>query len=146
MKRAKKNISPPSTDLTLKEMIEAAIKDLYYPSESDEPFDYVEFGMPTENPLTENHIRIILGKVPGDLVEEITLEDFFEPLSEIQDWYGEEEKETVKGFTKLKELLCSKLSDIQVFRVGEVQVGIYLLGKTEQENQWVGVKTLSVET
>lgn len=147
--RRKKNISArhvADNQDDSKAAIEQLVQGLYYPSESDEPLEYVRFGLPTDEPLNENHVRVILGKVPGTLVEEIPFAEFFEPLVATQDWYEEIDIETAKRFDTLRQYFIDHLKGAQVFRVGEVQVEIYVMGQTAVENRWEGVKTLSVET
>jgi hypothetical protein len=148
MSRSKKIKKMPITNLEgpHKQSIEALVEGLYYPSESDEPLAYVALGLPTPAPLNENHLRVVLGESPSTLVEEISLEEFFLPLTESQDWYDDDEKFRTEQFVALHAYLLANLLDTQVFRIGEVQVHIYVLGRTSLDNCWEGFKTISIET
>ena len=138
--------SNASESIDLKADISSAIVDLYYLSESDEPFEYVEFDLSTETPLMVGDVLVVLQKNETEVTEELSFEDFIDPLCEVLDWYGDDEKMMATRFLNLKNYLLAHLSDIQVFRIGECRVEIYAVGKTTDCTKWVGVKTVSVET
>lgn len=121
------------------------LKDLFYPSESDEPVDYVEYSVDFEPPLTVGHLKDLLLITPEIYVEEIPENEFWEPVVTTQDWYEEEEKNRTVRFTELKNRMEQLLSDRQVFRIGETEVDLYLLGR-KLDGCWAGLKTLVVET
>lgn len=121
------------------------LKDLYYPSESDEPLAYVNYPVPFEPPLTPGHVRDLILATPEIYVEEIPEAEFWEPVVTNQDWYGEEEKNRTARFTELRQQLETVLTDRQGFRVGEIEVGLYLLGR-KADGFWAGLKTTVVET
>ena len=50
-----------------------------------------------------------------------------------------------KRYQALVNLLKTHLTDIKVYRVGEVEVNCYILGQTESGNI-AGLSTISVET
>lgn len=78
-------------------------------------------------------------------VKEITFEDFFENLITIQDWFEAEEKASAEKFLKLKKLLEENLKDLKVFKVGKIEIEIYVVG-LDEENNLLGIKTEAVET
>ena len=51
----------------------------------------------------------------------------------------------MKKFRDLQQTLQDTLSDVKVFRVGETNLDIYVVGKTP-EGEWAGLKTEAVET
>jgi hypothetical protein len=63
----------------------------------------------------------------------------------MEDWFDEEEKAKAAQFQKLKEVIEATLNDRQVFRVGQTEIDVYLLGKPK-EGPRVGLKTKVVET
>lgn len=124
--------------------LDQAVDGLLYTSESDEPFEVVCW--PDDGkPLDANKLFELISCPPGTPVTLISLDDFFKDLITVQSWYGNAEKATVQKYRNLEEIIRWNLRDVRVFRVGEVQVGIYIVGVTS-EGDWAGVKTISVET
>ncbi len=80
-----------------------------------------------------------------DSVEVLDLDQFFEPVVTEQDWFGDEEKEIATKYRSLLSALKQNLSDIKVYRVGAVEIDVYIVGKTEAEGI-VGLATQVVET
>lgn len=130
---------------TLKEQILPLIDDLRYPSESDEAVEYFEMEYTTAESISVQEFKLFNGIEPDKEVEAIALEDFFEPLTRVEDWFGEEEKKYVDNALKLQALLTEKLTDIQVLKIGAVEIDVFLFGIYE-ENKWIGVKTILIET
>lgn len=137
--------SDNNTVNTLKEQILPLIGDLRYPSESDEAVEYFEMEYTTSESIGIQDFKLFNGIEPDKSIDSITVEDFFAPLTKVEDWFGEEEKKYVDDAIKLQALLTEHLKDIQVLKVGEVEIGVYLFGIYE-ENKWVGVKTIIIET
>jgi hypothetical protein len=131
----------------LRARLAEAAADLYYPSESDEPFEYVELTFPPEaEPLSERSVSEFLGRRPFNQTEEVSLDEFFEPVTTLEDWYEDEDKKVVEQYFHLKDLLQSSLTDVRVFRVGQVEIDVYLIGKTETDGLYAGLKTRVTET
>ena len=78
-------------------------------------------------------------------IEEISLEDFFSRVTKIEDWFGDEEKETAQKFSDLQKLFKENLKEIKVFRVGQVEIDVYVVG-VDADGNLTGVKTTVVET
>lgn len=78
-------------------------------------------------------------------IEEKDFSEFFAPLVAVEDWFGDEEKATVQKFEALKSLLEKNLRDLKFFKVGKVQIDIYIVGLDEQ-SILTGVQTKAVET
>lgn len=142
MSRRNKNSEEKPTN-EFAERVKKIVKGLYYISETDAkilPF----FGEKTDSVSKENLLSQIC-KAVNSKVEERNFEDFFSHLIEVQEWFGEEEKESVQKFSQLKELLQENLKDLKVFRIGEIELDIYVVG-LDSENLLTGIKTKSVET
>ncbi|RAK00330.1 nuclease A inhibitor-like protein [Larkinella arboricola] len=135
----------PSEEPTPEFSFSELLKDLYYPSESDEPVDFVNVPVQFEPPLTIGHVRDLLLITPEIYVEEIPEAAFWEPVVMDQDGYEEEEKRRTVRFAELRQQIESILMNRQVFRVGEVEVALYLLGR-KADGFWAGLKTTVVET
>ena len=76
---------------------------------------------------------------------EISEADFWEPVTTVEAWFGDEEKANAAQFQKLQKTLDILLTERQVFRVGQTEIDVYLLGKPK-DGPRVGLKTKVVET
>ena len=121
------------------------LTDLFYPGESDEPVDYVDYTVDFEPPMTVSQVKDLLLISPEIYVEEIPEDGFWEPVVTDQAWYDEDEKIRTARFIELQKTVQAILSDCQVFRVGENEVDLYLLGR-KADGCWAGLKTLVVDT
>lgn len=144
------NETPKSSEPTAENnlFIDAAkplLTDLLYPSESDEPIEVVTCYLKQADSLTVSQIKDWQMLPPSIYVEEIPEADFWEPVVTEQDWYGDEEKARTAAFQKLNELITSSLTVRQVFRVGESEMEVFLLGRQAGGDR-VGVKTKIVQT
>ncbi|WP_234734097.1 nuclease A inhibitor family protein [Tellurirhabdus bombi] len=118
---------------------------LYYPSESDEPIEYIEFTYQAAPPLTVSQVKNLV-LIPADIfMEEVAENEFWEPVLTEQDWYGEEEKAVLNRFKILQEEVNRQLADRQVFRSGRIEIDVFLLGR-KPDGSWAGLKTRVVET
>ncbi|AKD55585.1 nuclease A inhibitor family protein [Spirosoma radiotolerans] len=121
------------------------LSDLLYPSESDESIEPVTCYLKQTDPLTVSQIKDWLMLPPSIYVEEQPEADFWEPVTTEQDWYGDEEKARTASFQKLKETVESTLTVRQVFRVGESEMDVYLLGR-QSDGERAGIKTKIIQT
>ncbi|MBD1848281.1 nuclease A inhibitor family protein [Cyanobacteria bacterium FACHB-63] len=78
-------------------------------------------------------------------VEGVELEKFFEPVTTEQGWFGDEERETAARYRSLLSALKQHLNDIKVYRVGEVEIDVYVVGVSKTRTV-VGIATQIVET
>jgi hypothetical protein len=117
---------------------------LLYPSESDYPFEYVEWETNGKR-LTKKLIRQLAGKEESAPVKSQSLDDFFKNVTEIKDWYEEEEKANVERFRQLQETLQNNLTGIRVFKVGKIEIDAYIIGKTN-DGKCAGLSTKVIET
>jgi len=131
--------------ITLQDQVTKLINDLLYPSESDEPLAYVTCYLKQEAPLTVSQIKDWQMLPPEVFVEEIPEADFWEPVVTGQDWYGDEEKARTEKFQQLKTLLETELTVRQVFRVGEGELDVFLLGR-QADGERAGLQTKIVQT
>ncbi|WP_420146584.1 nuclease A inhibitor family protein [Spirosoma sp.] len=144
------NEDPKSSDPVLEnksfsEQITPLLTDLLYPSESDEPLEAVTCYLKQSEPLTVSQIKDWQMLPPSIYVEEMPEADFWEPVTTEQDWYEEEEKTRAKKFQALKQFIEAQLTVRQVFRVGESEMDIYLLGR-QADGERAGIKTKVVQT
>ncbi|HEY9621001.1 MAG TPA: nuclease A inhibitor family protein [Crinalium sp.] len=143
-----------STDETLCHLVDrfkSAVEDLYYSSESDYPFEVSVIQHPFDS------------LSPGNLLKEFKLSDsasvnlqtidqFFRPLIQIQDWHGEPEIAIAQRFQALLNLIQDTLADIKVYQVGTVEIDIYIVGKVKEaiahpnSAPWIVLSTKAIET
>jgi hypothetical protein len=92
-----------------------------------------------------NISHFVPNKTGSGKYEQISPERFFERLTTERDWYGPREKEIARRFAELEKLLRENLSDLTVFRIGRIQIDIYVVGLDAEDNL-IGIKTKAVET
>jgi hypothetical protein len=113
--------------------ISDAIKGLLYPSESDEPFTLFRWpgnSAPAAAAAIQKNAK--LDAAPA----EVSVADFFHALESTTD---------ADRFARLRAALQATLKNLQVFRIGEIQVAIFFIGRNAT-GDWAGVRTLSIET
>ena len=128
----------PKTQDLLPEL-EAACDELLWRSETDCPFEVTV--------LPEGqHPSVLLSSYPADTpVTVVSLDAFFGQSTVERSWFDSRELILVERYRNLRDLLETTLEDPQVYRIGRVEMDVYLLGTTE-DNQVIGVKTKIVET
>jgi hypothetical protein len=121
-----------------------ASKGLLYPSETDAPFEVFTWkdGI---NALTPAKLLALADQDRASPVALATVDEFFAPLIAEKDWHGREEKAIVRKFQLLRQAVDVNLLDPKVYRVGAIEITIYLAGKA-RDGDWAGLKTTSVET
>lgn len=143
---APKSTEPaPENKPSFAEQVNPIVTGLFYPSESDEPIEPVSCYLHQTEPLTVSQIKDWQMLPPSVYVDEIPEAEFWEPVITEEDWYGDEEKKRTSQFQQLKALFEAELSVRQVFRVGETERDVYLLGRQANGDR-AGVKTRVVQT
>lgn len=132
----------PTTQDLIPEL-EAACKDLLWRSEADYSFEVATLPI-TKQPLSID--RQLLAIYPDNTpVAIISLEQFFAQATVERSWFDSHELTLVQRYRNLRDLLETTLENLQVYRIGSVEIDVYLLGKTE-DDRVIGVKTKVVET
>jgi len=127
------------------EKVTVLLENLFYPSESDEPVEWFSFQTNLVPPLTAGDLKFFQGFPPDLLAEEIPYEDFWQPLILDEDWFGDIEKAQLQQSLDLRQLLDSHLLHQQAFRIGIMEVDLFLIGQVV-DNEWFGLKTKLIET
>ncbi len=112
-------------------------------SESDYPLEVIRWEGKDE--LTPDDLRRRAGVDAATPVAEVTLTDFFGTAAGEQDWKSENELATARRYQELMRLLTVELEAVRVYRVGEINIGVYVVGRSSEGN-WLGVSTRVVET
>ena len=134
-----------NTENSLKQVLLQAAEELYYPSESDEPFEYFEWELGGSQPLDETQVKRFTKKTRQTPIETQSVDDFFKRVTEVKDWYHEDEIKQTEQFKALKEKITANLTDVQVFRLGRTEIEAYIVGKTPS-GKWAGLSTKLTET
>lgn len=136
-------MNQPKHTSDIVDKLKLASNGLQYMSESDYPFDVFQW-VGQESLTTETVIKRT-GHTPDTQVEVVQLDEFFRNATQEQDWHNDEEKEAVKHYQSLVETLKQSLSDIQVYRLGTIEIDVYIIGKTST-GDYAGLSTKVVET
>ncbi|MFN9667363.1 MAG: nuclease A inhibitor family protein [Pseudanabaena sp.] len=129
--------------MTAKEIIDrlsTLSKDLLFPSESEyplEPFTWESTSLTPETILTRSQ------KPADTLIESITLEEFFAPVTTDEDWFEDEDRQVAQRFRDLQAAIAT-LENAQVFRLGKSEIDVYIVGAIGPD--LIGLKTTVIET
>ncbi len=124
--------------------LSAASRDLLYTSESDAPFETIRWPS-RAMALAPDDVLKLVGKPAGTPIVERSLADFFQDLTRDEDWHDAEARATVERYRRLQRIFSDRLSSARVYDVGEVNVDVYLVGRSPA-SEWIGLKTAAVET
>jgi hypothetical protein len=125
---------------SLNELLKKLTRGLSYQSESDYPVK--PFFAEGKRRKSLKAADLPTKKRP---VKEVDVDSFFGNYMNEQGWWGEEERKTAERYTALVAALKENLSDIKVFKAGEVEIDAYVVGRTPQ-GDFAGVTTKVVET
>jgi hypothetical protein len=115
-------------------------KDLLFPSESEFPLEPFIWESTT---LLLANILIRAQKNADTPIESITLEEFFAPVTDEQPWFDDQDREIAQRFRDLRTDI-SILEDVQVFKVGQIEIDVYIVGAIGID--LVGLHTKVIET
>ncbi|BAZ71239.1 nuclease inhibitor homolog (plasmid) [Fischerella sp. NIES-4106] len=131
------------TDTQIVDQLKAAADGLLMMSESEYPLE--AFLWETKAPATPEKVLQQTNHSPDTPVQVVKVDDFFRVATTPEDWHGDEEKAIVKKFQTLVETLKTNLNNLQVYRLGEVEIDVYVVGETPTGNL-AGLSTKVVET
>ena len=129
----------------LLETLGKATSGLLFPSESDSPL--TPYAFPGAKGAEPTPATLLAAEhLPSDTpVETITVADLFDPFARAEDGASAEDKAEAARYRAIVELLTRELTDLRVFRVGKIDIDVYILGK-DPSGAWLGLKTHVVET
>jgi Nuclease A inhibitor-like protein len=133
----------PETE-ALVQQLAIAVTNLNWPSETDAPFEVLPWTEPSTAKLDAKQVLEQADLAPETPVETLDLDTFFEPTLP-QPWHSAEEQAIAEQFQTLQTLLHQSLEDIQIFRCGEVEIEIYIVGRSPK-GDWIVLHTTAVET
>jgi hypothetical protein len=117
---------------------------LYFPSESDYPFEPFRWQGFADDLFNTEKWLAHLGLPLDSFVENTSIDYLFRNLSLAQAWHDEVQQAQVAQFAALQAFLLEHLQDLTVYRVGQVNITVLIMGKFERDV--VGLKTEAVET
>ncbi|NJK35038.1 MAG: nuclease [Oscillatoriales cyanobacterium SM2_2_1] len=123
--------------MSILEELQPVCTNLLMPSESEYPIEPVV--------RQESSWEAILQGFGAAPMEETTLEQLLAKIAFPQEWHDSQQQQLVSRFQALMETLQAHLSQIRVFRVGAIEVRVYILGQTT-DGAIAGVQTTLIET
>jgi hypothetical protein len=139
--------------------LELAVDGVLYLSESEDT--WTVFALAGAAPVTDKNVKDVIAGiyVPHDdvpladrVVELRTLAQLMDPLTVMQDWWGDFEKMQAEDYKQIRAIFEGQLSNPQVFRLGEQsgndlvgQVDVFVIGETV-DGDLVGMFAIAVET
>ena len=124
-----------------KERFDRLAEGLLFMSETDAPLTYYELDPERSRqwpPSTGVQFLQLIGEDPATPVEKLAPEKFFRDLRPS----NEDREDQVAA---LQNVMTGELQNLECFRVGEIQIKIFVLGK-DDSGRVLGLHTLSVET
>jgi len=119
--------------------------DLLMMSESEYPFEVVVWSGQAQEVLTNQKLLELTSHPPDTPIEIVELDYFFRNCAEEKEWHDEIQKQDVQKFQALVKTLKDNLTDIKVYRLGTIDIDVYVIGKTSS-GDLAGISTKVVET
>jgi hypothetical protein len=116
---------------------------LLFMSEVDYPFEIIYREGKTET--GPEYFRELAGVRADTAVEVKGVDDFFRVAVSEPAWKGEKELALAKKYQAVVKFLKENLQDLKVHRVGEINLAVYIVGRTGSGNL-AGLSTRVVET
>jgi hypothetical protein len=127
--------------MTITETLTQASQRLLMPSESDYPFEVFVW---KDVELTPQKILELTNNPPETSIEQVELDYFFRNVATQKDWHDEIQRESVTKFQNLVQVVKDNLAELRVYRIGTIEVNVYIVGKTK--DGVAGLTTKVIET
>jgi hypothetical protein len=127
--------------MTVTETLTQASQGLLMPSESEYPFEVFVW---EDVELTPEKILELTNYPPATSIEQVELDYFFRNVATEKDWHDKIQKENVAKFKNLLQVIKDNLAEIRVYRIGTIEVSVYIVGKTN--DGVAGLATKVIET
>jgi hypothetical protein len=126
--------------MSVKDNLENAVNGLQMMSESEYPFEYFN----TEDTAINDDLALkITGKPKGTIVTTTTLDNLLRNVTDATQ--GTVSPQQAGQYKQMAAVLKDTLQGLTVYRVGEVQVDVLIIGLTE-EGTVAGMRTKLIET
>ncbi|MBD2297489.1 nuclease A inhibitor family protein [Nostoc sp. FACHB-87] len=114
-------------------------------SESESPFEVFFWSGEGQESLTNQKLLQLTNHPAETPIEIVELDYFFRNLAEEKEWHDEIQRQDVQKFKSLVQTLKENLSDIKVYRLGRIDIDVYIFGKTPA-GDLAGISTKVIET
>lgn len=135
----------PTKSSDVLETLRQASEGLLWMSESDYPFEPVFWGAESIPEPSPTALLAQTGHAADASVQTVELDTFFQWATQEQDWHSGADRAIARRYQTLLETLKQHLHDVTVYRIGEVAIDIYILGKTATGDV-AGLATKAIET
>ncbi len=116
-----------------------ATAELWYPSETDAPLTVVQW------PATQLEDATLQQFLGGESVNRHPPEQFFDPVLNNPFWHTAQGEHLAQRYEAVRQLLYDRLTELHTYRLGTVEVSLYLIGR-HPSGGYVGLGTTLVET
>ena len=117
----------PKSDEQIVEQLKRATAGLLYMSESDYPFEVIQWQEMPE--VTSPFIRSLTGESEDSPIHELEVENFL----------------TAERYKNVVNVLRTNLSNAKAYKVGRINIPVYVVGRSPS-GRWLGVSTRVVQT
>lgn len=124
------------------------VADLWYPSETDAPVVVVVWPVPSPEAASADPPPTPISQdlaASGAPLTEHSADQFFQPILRQPFWHSAQGEHLAQRYEALQQFLQAKLSNLRTYRLGQVEVTLYVVGQHPNGN-YLGVKTQVVET
>lgn len=128
---------------TCLQKLQQLTRGLLFSSESDYPFETVDW-----NHLTDDQLQVAIRAAhpSGKNFEETTLDVVFNKQIQNRLRSGDPaEASAARQYQELQDFFQSHTQPVRVWRCGRIEIGVYIIG-TLADGHRVGLKTISIET
>ena len=130
------------SDEQLIEELREATDGLLFLSESDYPFEVFAWGGAEP---TREFLRGLACADSAAPVETRGARELFRAAASEPEWKGDTELAVARRFQALLRLLETSLTDLKVYRVGAIDIKVYVAGRAPSGN-FIGISTRVIET
>ncbi len=123
--------------------LKKAAEGLYVMSESDYPLEVICWEGSVV--LSQQYLRELHGNADDTPIEVKPLDGFSSFVMSEMSAKGEAEPAGESRYRRLTSVLRENLTDVKVYRVGKVNIPVYVVGRSASGN-WLGLSTRVVET
>ena len=136
-------LCPCGAHRILLNQLQQASENLLWLSESDYPWETIYWDNLSD--LTPETLLQQINRELSTRIEINELEQFFAQATQKQHWHEAAEIAEVERYQNLVKILQENLRDIKVYQVGEIEIDVYVLGKTNS-NTIAGLATKVIAT
>jgi Nuclease A inhibitor-like protein len=119
-----------------------AVEGLLVPSEADAPLVPIHWGADAPTPEA---LRAHCGRPADAPVQVGDPSELLAALARAEPWHSPEQRRRAARFADLQILLATHLADLRLYRVGAVEIAVYLIGRAP-DGRYCGLQTMVVRT